>query len=359
MIDTDSILVFIGVVFLTCIIIGIINAIPGSGQGVKVQFSDPDTGRVVHTGTGYSIGSAMVDAFSKMYNSLSMSSKPDTIRSKLDSMNNAVLENKNRISRRDAEQCYDYINRTRKLLADKEAELEKVRQEREAVEREKIRKQKEKQAEQARKRAQAEKERLEREAAELEKKRKQKEKQEELARKKAQAEKERLEREKAMPVHKRFMAEQRRLMSDSLRYQVLARDNFRCQICGATQADGVKLHVDHIFPVSKGGKTELSNLRTLCERCNMGKRDRVETVRPKPAERPVIASNYPSMDDFIAVLNKEGIDYIDKRQRGGCLWIRSTPDTDTFVASVVVSGKSFSKAQTSATFGGKAGWFMK
>lgn len=327
MINTDSILIFIGVVFLTCIIIGIVNAIPGSGQGVKVQFSDPDTGRVVHTGTGDSIGSAMVDAFSKMYNSLSLSSKPDTIRSKLDSMNNAIMENEKRISWRDAEQCYDYINRTRRLLTEKESELERARQEREAVEREKKRKQKEKQAEQARK--------------------------------KAQAEKERLEREKAMPEHKRFMAEQRRLMSDSLRYQVLARDNFRCQICGSTQADGVKLHVDHIFPVSKGGKTELSNLRTLCERCNMGKRDRIETVDTSSIEQPATASDYQSMENFITVLKKQKIDYIDKRQRGGCLWIRSTPDTDTFVSSVVINGKRFSKARTTTTFSGNPGWFIK
>ena len=36
---------------------------------------------------------------------------------------------------------------------------------------------------------------------------------------------------------------------------------------------GGKLHVDHIKPVSKGGKTVRDNLRTLCEDCNLGKRD--------------------------------------------------------------------------------------
>lgn len=64
---------------------------------------------------------------------------------------------------------------------------------------------------------------------------------------------------------------QRSLMTDKLRYQVLNRDHHKCVICGASAKDGVKLHVDHIIPVSKGGKTELSNLRTLCERCNLGK----------------------------------------------------------------------------------------
>jgi len=68
---------------------------------------------------------------------------------------------------------------------------------------------------------------------------------------------------------------QRSILSDSLRYDVLKRDNFTCQICGASaKKDGVKLEVDHICPVSKGGKTEISNLQTLCERCNRGKSDK-------------------------------------------------------------------------------------
>ena len=67
---------------------------------------------------------------------------------------------------------------------------------------------------------------------------------------------------------------ERALMTDSLRYDVLKRDNFTCQICGSTAQDGVKLEVDHIIPVSKGGRTELSNLQTLCDRCNRGKRDK-------------------------------------------------------------------------------------
>lgn len=70
---------------------------------------------------------------------------------------------------------------------------------------------------------------------------------------------------------------QRSLMTNSLRYDILKRDGFRCQICGATAADGVKLHVDHIVPIAKGGKTEPSNLRTLCDRCNSGKSDKIES----------------------------------------------------------------------------------
>lgn len=67
---------------------------------------------------------------------------------------------------------------------------------------------------------------------------------------------------------------QRSLMSDSLRYDILQRDGFRCVLCGRTAQDGVKLHVDHIVPIAKGGKTISSNLRTLCEACNLGKSDK-------------------------------------------------------------------------------------
>lgn len=84
------------------------------------------------------------------------------------------------------------------------------------------------------------------------------------------------EKERNSIEHQHFVAEQRRLMKDSLRYDILKRDNFRCQLCGSTAQDGVRLHVDHIIPVSKGGLTEPSNLRVLCERCNMGKRDKIE-----------------------------------------------------------------------------------
>lgn len=69
---------------------------------------------------------------------------------------------------------------------------------------------------------------------------------------------------------------ERAKMTASMRYDVLKRDHFRCQICGATQSDGVKLHVDHIIPVSKGGMTRMENLRTLCEDCNLGKSNKDE-----------------------------------------------------------------------------------
>ena len=57
-----------------------------------------------------------------------------------------------------------------------------------------------------------------------------------------------------------------------LRWQVLNRDNFRCQHCGASPATGgPRLHVDHIIAWSAGGDTVFENLQALCETCNLGK----------------------------------------------------------------------------------------
>jgi 5-methylcytosine-specific restriction enzyme A len=58
-----------------------------------------------------------------------------------------------------------------------------------------------------------------------------------------------------------------RRIPDCLRAVVLLRDGARCRKCRTA----LHLEVDHIIPVSKGGKTEESNLQTLCRRCNRRK----------------------------------------------------------------------------------------
>jgi hypothetical protein len=71
-----------------------------------------------------------------------------------------------------------------------------------------------------------------------------------------------------------------RSISLGLRYKVLCRDNFKCVICGRSPAKdhSIELHVDHIFPWSKGGKNTEGNLRTLCFDCNLGKGAKIETT---------------------------------------------------------------------------------
>lgn len=64
-----------------------------------------------------------------------------------------------------------------------------------------------------------------------------------------------------------------RTVGEKLKLQIFKRDHYACVRCGRSPASqrGVILHVDHVIPFSKGGDTNLENLRTLCDKCNLGK----------------------------------------------------------------------------------------
>ena len=64
----------------------------------------------------------------------------------------------------------------------------------------------------------------------------------------------------------------KRILSKKIKQEILLRDNYTCQNCGKkseTLSQDIKLHIDHIIPLSKGGTNEPSNLRVLCSNCNL------------------------------------------------------------------------------------------
>lgn len=70
-----------------------------------------------------------------------------------------------------------------------------------------------------------------------------------------------------------------RPISAKLRAEVLDRNGFTCQMRGLTPGDidpatgrEVRLHIGHIKDRSLGGRDELTNLRTLCERATKARR---------------------------------------------------------------------------------------
>jgi ATP adenylyltransferase len=63
-----------------------------------------------------------------------------------------------------------------------------------------------------------------------------------------------------------------RPISGSVRFEVLKRAAFRCELCGIS-ADDKNLEVDHIHPKSLGGKDDISNYQALCYTCNASKRN--------------------------------------------------------------------------------------
>jgi len=65
-------------------------------------------------------------------------------------------------------------------------------------------------------------------------------------------------------------------VSGTLRYEVLKRARFRCELCGIS-ADVRALEVDHIVPRRRDGTDDPDNLQALCYRCNAMKRDRDDT----------------------------------------------------------------------------------
>jgi len=60
------------------------------------------------------------------------------------------------------------------------------------------------------------------------------------------------------------------MISKKTRFEVFKRDGFQCAYCGKTPPE-VTLEVDHIEPISKGGKDDINNLLTACFDCNRGK----------------------------------------------------------------------------------------
>ncbi len=61
-------------------------------------------------------------------------------------------------------------------------------------------------------------------------------------------------------------------VSNKMRFSIYKRDGYKCKICGRGQTSDY-LEIDHIKPIAKGGKSEYSNLQTLCRECNKKKGD--------------------------------------------------------------------------------------
>jgi hypothetical protein len=72
---------------------------------------------------------------------------------------------------------------------------------------------------------------------------------------------------------------EREPLSKKIRFNVFKRDSFQCQYCGQTPPK-VVLEIDHIQPVSKGGKNNIDNLLTACFDCNRGKSNGLLTAIP-------------------------------------------------------------------------------
>lgn len=74
--------------------------------------------------------------------------------------------------------------------------------------------------------------------------------------------------------HRRRAMQRDAYVADVNRRQVYERDGWRCHLCGKAVSKNAKAPhprsatIDHVIPLSKGGKHEPLNCRTACFRCN-------------------------------------------------------------------------------------------
>lgn len=59
-------------------------------------------------------------------------------------------------------------------------------------------------------------------------------------------------------------------VSNKMRFSIYERDGYQCRNCGIS-GRYANLEIDHIIPISKGGKSTYDNLQTLCHKCNIEK----------------------------------------------------------------------------------------
>lgn len=82
-----------------------------------------------------------------------------------------------------------------------------------------------------------------------------------------------------------------RVISHNFRLKIFGRDKFICAYC-KKKFKFWELHVDHIYPRSKGGQDIPTNLVTACAKCNLKKS---ATVLKDP---PIVKDIVLDIDDF-------------------------------------------------------------
>jgi len=85
------------------------------------------------------------------------------------------------------------------------------------------------------------------------------------------------------------------------KYRLFARDRHVCAYCGKLSPES-DLTVEHIVPVSRGGRHEWTNVVTACRSCNTRKGNR----RPEEANMPLLYVPY-------AVCRNEGFILSNRR----------------------------------------------
>ncbi len=83
------------------------------------------------------------------------------------------------------------------------------------------------------------------------------------------------------------------------RKNVIIRDGFTCQYCGAAKTP---LTIDHVVPKSKGGRTVFENCVASCQACNHQKGDRTPREAGMRLKKP---PHQPTISEFVRLRIKQ------------------------------------------------------
>lgn len=76
------------------------------------------------------------------------------------------------------------------------------------------------------------------------------------------------------------------------RINVLIRDSYQCQYCKC-KLEHKNLTLDHVLPISQGGKTNWKNIVACCMNCNQKKKDRTPNqAGMKLLKEPYVPDNF-------------------------------------------------------------------
>lgn len=79
---------------------------------------------------------------------------------------------------------------------------------------------------------------------------------------------------------------------------IMVRDSYKCMYCGTSK----RLTIDHVIPISKGGKNNFENCTTACQPCNNKKGNRI----PSEAKMFMFKQPHaPTISEFIRMKMKQ------------------------------------------------------
>ena len=104
---------------------------------------------------------------------------------------------------------------------------------------------------------------------------------------------------------------------ETIKQEILKRDRNRCVICGLSEEEGVKLHVDHKRPKSKGGDNSLENGQTLCSQHNILKKNYGQTTAGKKYFIEIYASAVRNKDEKMIAFCESVFDAYDEHGYNG------------------------------------------